>query len=88
MLLTWLHQLSGTQGQGPGETPGVSRSATGRLPLSSKEGAVAEDGPCVFITFTGPERLADKCHFNKKLFKKRKKTICRQANHKICPIGL
>lgn len=34
---------------------------------------MAEDGPCVFITFTGPERLADKCHFNKKKIIKKKK---------------
>ena len=78
----------GSEGRGQARCPGVSRSATARLSLSPKEGGVAEGGPCVFTTFIGPEGLADKCHFNKNLFKKRKKTICRQSNHKICPIGL
>lgn len=53
--------------------PRASPSATARLSLSSKEGAVAEGGPRAFTTFLGPERLADKCHFNKNLFKKKKK---------------
>lgn len=55
VFLTCPHQLSGNQGQGPGETP-VSRLC--HRPPSTQlegEGAVAEDGPGVFITFTGPE---------------------------------